>query len=184
MDRTVRRRRLRTVGAAIAVAASLSLTGCGFNAQTLQTYTPAHGVNVDHDALKVRNLLVIADGQGKGVVSASIVSADASLAAVGGNAVKADGSDGGALTVTAAPVELPAGQLVVLTDQSPRLTVTGPELKPGLTARLVLTYGSGQTTDLVVPVMDAEQALYADAVQDTAAPSASASPTPEPTQSP
>lgn len=185
MDRTVRRRRLRTVGAAIAVAASLSLTGCGFNAQTLQTYTPAHGVNVDHDALKVRNLLVIADGQGKGVVSASIVSAkDDSLESVSGNAVKADGSDGGALTVTAAPVELPAGQLVVLTDQSPRLTVTGPELKPGLTARLVLTYGSGQTTDLVVPVMDAEQALYADAVQDTAAPSASASPTPEPTQSP
>lgn len=182
MDRTVRRHRLRTVGAAIAVAASLSLTGCGFNAQTLQPYTPAHGVNVDHEGVKVRNLLVIADGQGKGVVSASIVSAEGdTLESVSGSAIKADGTDGGALTVTAAPVELPAGKLVVLTDQSPRLSVTGPELKPGLTARLKLTYGSGQATDLVVPVMDAERAMYADAAQDTAAPTASAEPTPSPT---
>ena len=62
------------------MCASLLLTGCGFNMQTLQQYTPAHGVNVDLQAgeanrqLKVRNLLVVADESGKGVLSASIVS--------------------------------------------------------------------------------------------------------------
>lgn len=171
MDRTVRRHRLRTVGAALAVAASLSLTGCGFNAQTLQTYTPAHGVNVDHEALKVRNLLIIADEAGQGVVSASLVSQEGdTLQSVSGNAIKADGSDGGALTVTAAPVELPAGRLVVLTDQTPRLTVSGSELKPGLTARLKLTYASGQATDLEVPVRSAAETMYTDAVSPSAQP--------------
>lgn len=182
MDRTVRRHRLRTMGAAVAVAAALSLTGCGFNAQTLQTYTPAHGVNVDHEALKVRNLLVIADASGQGVVSASLVSQKGdTLQSVSGNAIKADGTDGGALTVTAAPVELPAGKLVVLTEQTPRLTVSSPELKPGLTARLKLTYASGQATDLQVPVRGADEEMYAGAVGTPTAQPTAATPTPTPT---
>lgn len=42
--------------------------------ETLQSYTPANGVNIDDDFLKVRNLLIIADASGQGRLSASLVS--------------------------------------------------------------------------------------------------------------
>ncbi len=169
MDSSTRRRR-RVARALIAgVSAALLLTGCGFDAQTLQQYTPAHGVNVDVTAgennrqLKVRNLLIVSDDKGQGIVSASIVSPVAdSLVAVSGAPLKDDGTLGSALTATTAgEITLKPDQLVVLTTPEPAVRVSSPDLRPGLTADVTLTFASGRTAQAIVPVMSYEDAIYA-----------------------
>ncbi len=163
MSRTRPSRTLRTAGVAAALGASLVLTGCGFDAQTLRTYTPAHGVNVDVNDVKVRNLLVIANGSGQGRLSASIVSPRAdTLTGVTGFATNPDGSQAGTLTITGGNgLPLPPNKLVVLTGEgAPRVGVGGSALKPGFNVTLQLTFGSGGVTELRVPVMDAKDPIY------------------------
>nr|NLI51439.1 hypothetical protein [Propionibacterium sp.] len=163
MSRTRPSRLVRRAGVAAALGASLILTGCGFDAQTLRTYTPAHGVNVDVNDIKVRNLLVIANSAGQGRLSASIVSPRAdTLANVTGYATNQDGSQAAPLTITGATgLPLPPNKLVVLTGEgAPLVSVTSPALKPGLNVTLQLTFGSGGAKELRVPVMDAQDPIY------------------------
>ncbi|WP_040158579.1 hypothetical protein [Nigerium massiliense] len=185
-------RRFRMIGAAALAAGSLLLGGCGFSAQTLQSYTPAHGVNLDQGFLKVRNLLIIAKDGGQGVLSGSIVSqreADR-LTGITGHAITASDAPGSQLTISQAAVPLPAGQMVVLAgDNGPQIRVSGSDLKPGLTAQLTLTFASGVTEEATVPVMSADDPIYATAVpsgpaSSSASPSGSASASPSPTTTP
>jgi hypothetical protein len=68
----------RAAGALLGLLAGLALlatSGCGFDAQTLQPYTPAMGVNADVGAdrgIHVRNLLIVSRERGQGFVSASL----------------------------------------------------------------------------------------------------------------
>lgn len=179
-------RRLRLAGVTAALGAALTFTGCGFDVQTLQSYTPAHGINLESEGcgastdskqcVKVRNLLVIANASGVGRLSASITSprqADA-LSLVQGRALNADMTDAGPLTIGSVDVPLPLGKLAVLTSSDvPAITVSGSALKPGLTARLRLVFSSGVALEAVVPVVDASQPIYT-----TVAPAGAQSPTP------
>ncbi|QLQ14875.1 MAG: hypothetical protein HZY73_03065 [Micropruina sp.] len=157
-------RLLRRSVATAALIAGLTLSGCGFDAQTLRPYNQSQGVNVDGPQVKVRNLLIVADDSGKGVVSGTLVSsADDALAGVAGGAHQANGSDAGTLTVTATalPLTLPAANAVVLTNPLPVVKVSSPGLKPGLTATLVLTLRSGARVSADVPVMSSADPVYA-----------------------
>lgn len=179
MDSSTRRRRRAARALIVGASAALLLTGCGFNMQTLQPYTPAHGVNIDVAAgennrqLKVRNLLIIADEDGRGVLSGSIVSPVAdTLTEIAGIPMKADNSPGAALTVTAPEIELMPGSMVVLTEPEPVVRVSSADLRPGLTADLTLTFASGRTVKATAPVMSYDDPIYA-----TVGPSSSARPT-------
>lgn len=177
MESTTRRRR----GARMLVAGvgtALLLAGCGFDAQTLQPYTPAHGVNATAGPVKVRNLLVVSDAQGKGIVSASLVSPDADrLTAVSGTPIKADGTTGSPLQVSSTTqVALQPNQLVVLTEPQPVIQVSSPDLTPGLTVNLTLRFSSGVETTLIAPVASFTDPIYA-TVSPTPMPS-TATPTP------
>lgn len=134
--------------------------------QTLQPYTPAHGVNVDVAAgeagrqLKVRNLLVVSDAEGQGIPSASIVSRSPtawsrSRATPAGPTTQSAPS----LTVTGSPVDLKPNQIVVLTEGD-AYTVTSPDLKPGLLVDLTLTFESGAQASAQAPVMSYEDPIY------------------------
>lgn len=161
------------------LAAAMLLTGCGFDAQTLQPYTPAHGVNTEAGVVKVRNLLVVSDGAGNNVVSASVLSsADDRLTDVQIVPVLASGEAGTPLTVsTATPIRLPANQLVVLTDLEPLVQATG-ELTPGLTARVVMSFASGERADTIAPVQSFENSIYSTLSPKPAPPTAPASAAP------
>lgn len=168
MDSSTRRRRRALSTFVAGVGATLLLSGCGFTMQTLQPYTPAHGVNVDVQSgennrqLKVRNLLVVADESGQGVLSASIVSPVADrLVSVEGNAHKTDNSIGAPLTITGNPVTLTPNRLAVLTDEQPGFTVTGADLQPGLTVDLTLIFASGLEATAIAPVMSVDNPIYA-----------------------
>ena len=170
--------RVRTLGAAVVLGAALSLSGCGFDSQTLQPYTQAQGVNVDEGTVKVRNLLIIADDAGNGVLAGSFApSTDDTLRSVTGVAVASDGTQAGVLTVTGIPVSLPGGKLTVLTSVDAPVRVTSPYLKPGLLAHLQLGFGSGVATTVTVPVVSVKDPIYTPAAT-------AVSPRPTPTATP
>jgi len=65
----------RTALASAAATLSIALAACSasFSAPTLQPYQAAEGTNVDSGQLKIRNMLVLADAEGKGELHSVIV---------------------------------------------------------------------------------------------------------------
>ena len=144
-------------------AAALVLAACA-TPQTLVPYTPAAGVNNgpraevpnpgDDRHVLVRNLLIVTTGDGSGFLSGSLASRGEAVALrdVSGAPVRADGTVGTAFVVSGGTrVDVPARSLVVLTDQ-PTITVKSPDLVPGFTAEVVLTFDKGDAVRLLVPV--------------------------------
>ena len=98
-----------------------------------------------------------------------------------GTAVKPDGTQGSPLTITRVSVPLRPGQLVVLTGEgAPTIQVSGADLKPGLSAILTLTFSSGVTRTITVPVMSAADPIYATVMPRTATAQPSGTATPAP----
>lgn len=188
IDRGTRRsiaRGPRAVAAGLLSTALLAgATGCGFDAQTLQPYTPSEGVNVDIGAVdgrsapvKVRALVVVAESEGEGYLSAQIVSdAGDQLTSVTGTALGVEGDPVGRLDIALpGPMTVPAGGSVVLVDQ-PLVSVEGDGLVAGLTTELTLTFQQAGEATLQVPVVDGDSPGYdtVSPVPPTPSPSASA----------
>ncbi len=180
---TLRRRGAGVLAAGI--GSVLLLTGCGFNAQTLQPYTPAEGVNAQVGTVKVRNLVLVSDASGKGYVSASLVSsANDTLVKVSGTPTLLNGSAGVPLTVSGGtPVPLSANKLAVLTEPTATLQVSSPDLKPGLLASVTLEFASGSHQTIQTPVLSVKDPIYATVSPAPAASSAPATATPGATPS-
>jgi hypothetical protein len=172
--------------AVVSLLLSLGLTalvaGCGFNAQTNMPYTPADGTNADlgaGGAIKIRNLVVISDTKGSGVISATLIgNVQDQLTSVSVTPLKADGSAGTAVTATpATPLQLGGGSLIVLTNVTP-LKVTSPDLVAGLSATVTMNFTTAGPATLNCPVVDGTQAPWS-----AITPGVSPTPSPEPTPS-
>lgn len=156
--------------AALLLSLGLLLTGaCGNDDQTLRPYTPAEGVNIDvgdpadvENQVYVRNLLIISNAPGVGIISGSLVTDGRDqLSGISGVPIKADGSEGAPFTATLSnTVSIANGAMVVLTDGAP-ITVRSPDLLAGLTARLTLTFAKAGEANVIVPVMDGNEPQYA-----------------------
>jgi invasion protein IalB len=187
----IRRNPAVRLGAAVASAGLLvGLAACGFNAQTLQPYDPADGVNPGvgnpnqqpnertkvepNTAVKVRGLMIIAKTPTSGFLSATIYSDNADqLTSVTGNVLQPNDAQGAALTVTLpSPVQIPAGAPVVLVDQQ-AIDVTASRLPAGQTANLTLTFAKAGSKTVQVPIVDGQNDTYR-TVQPSAAPSSGA----------
>jgi hypothetical protein len=66
-------RRTALAGAAATLSIALAACSASFNAPTLQPYQAAEGTNIESGQLKVRNMLVLADAEGKGELHSVIV---------------------------------------------------------------------------------------------------------------
>ena len=146
----------------------LTAAACGMDKQTLQPYTPGEGINVDvgdpadpRNQVNVRNLLIISKAAGQGIVSASLLTDGRDqLTGITGVPIKVDGSEGASFTATLPnTVSIANGALVVLTDSAP-ITISSPDIGPGRTARLTLTFGKAGDVTVVVPVMDGNEPQY------------------------
>lgn len=183
--------RAARIGAAVAATGLLvGLSACGFNAQTLQPYTPSDGVNVNvgnaspasngrtkvepNSAVKVRGLMIVAKSATSGFLSATIVSdSPDQLTAVTGNVLRQDGSQGSALTIALpSPIQLQPNSRVVLVDRQ-AVTVTGTTVPAGATASLKLTFAKAGSKQVVVPIVDGQNDTYR-TVSPSPAPSSSA----------
>src|SRR5690606_38619276 len=137
-----------------------------------------YDVGPRQQAVAERNLMIESKEPGSGYVSASLTAAahtDA-LQRITGRAYTRDGQPGAPLTVNQpGPVQVPAGSLVVLTDQ-PLIEVTSADLEPGLEAEVTLTFATAGETTMRIPVVSADDPQFATV---SPSPSASTSPTPQ-----
>ena len=183
MAHLARTRVHRSLAATLIGLALLALmSACGMNAQTTQPYTPAEGVNTNIGPtgkwVQVRNLMILSRSNGEGFLSASIVASESdALTAVTGNPIKTSGDAGAPFTADVAkPLTLPAGKLVILTEQSKLITVKSADLMVGGEAELTLSFANVGDQTIRVPVVDASQPDYATITPSPAAPT----PTPTP----
>jgi hypothetical protein len=141
---TSTRRRLAAVAMVLLVPA---LAACGFGYQTDQVYQPGVGVNNRDGNVDVLGAVVVSSLNGEGTFVASLVNGDDekddSLVDMTGEGVEVS---------LKGPIEVPAGSLVNLADTG-AVSVTGDTIQPGKFARLTLTFESGQTTEVNVPVV-------------------------------
>jgi hypothetical protein len=153
------RRRLLTIamtGTAVLLTGMLT-SGCGFDAQTLQPYTQAMGVNADvgeDRSVKVRNLLIVSREAGEGFVSASILATKPdALTGVSGTVFQDADAPGAPLTSNLRqPLVLTPAELVVLTER-PVIRVTSPLLTPGAAlVELEMRFSQAGTLKILVPV--------------------------------
>ena len=170
-SRTILVRGFRGAATALLLTMGLLLgtAACGNNAQTLQPYTPAEGVNLDvgnpadqRSVVHVRNLLIISKSRGQGVLSATLVTYGRDeLTGVTGSAIKVGGTVGAPFTATlTSPVSFANGTPIVLTDGSP-IVLRSADLAAGLTANVTLQFQTAGEATAIIPVVDGNEPQYA-----------------------
>ncbi|MGY2876201.1 hypothetical protein ACVW00_003391 [Marmoricola sp. URHA0025 HA25] len=152
----------------VAIAALLlapALTACGFNEQTDQVYQPAVGVNDRAGNVDILNALIVSGTDGSGTFAGTLVNKDQTqddrLESVSGPDVTASGDS----------VSIPAAEAVPLADEG-QLTLEGDAITPGTFIELTFVFGSGQSTTLKVPVVEAA-GDYGDVPLPSASPTSS-----------
>lgn len=153
----------RTALAGAAATLSLALTACGasFSAQTQQPYQAAEGTNIESGSIKVRNMLVLADAEGKGELHSAIIndgSSDDTLTGIAqAPAGTPDGVDGnwapGEVTFgNVRTFTLQAGDALTLPPSTGQpITVTG--VKPGQMVNVTITFGQAAPITAYIPVL-------------------------------
>jgi hypothetical protein len=144
------RRSLRLVAGALVLALPL-LGSCGFNKATDKVYTPAAGTNDRDGDVDVLSAVIVAAQPNSGTFVTSLSNnspdEDAELTGVAGAGEWSDlGIDPSDLSI-----EIPARGFVNLLNEDP-ITVTG-EFEAGQVAELTLTFASGDTVTLNVPIV-------------------------------
>src|SRR5690606_19523536 len=147
------------------------MSACGFDAQTLQPYTPADGVNADigtgpdgkpvAGTVKVRGLMILRKSNTSGFVSASLSSREPDqLTTVSGTVLEPNGTPGAEITATlTGPIRITPQGATHLIDQ-PAIQVKASELPAGQLAELTLTFERSGSHTVQVPIVDGQNATY------------------------
>jgi hypothetical protein len=144
------RRSLRLVAGALVLALPL-LGSCGFGKATDKVYTPAAGTNDRDGDVDVLSAVIVAAQPSSGTFVASLSNnsptKDAELTGVAGAGEWSDlGVDPSDLSI-----DVPARGFVNLVNENP-ISVTG-EFDAGQLAELTLTFDSGDTVTMKVPIV-------------------------------
>lgn len=159
MPMPVPSRRMKKLAAVLLLPALLA-TGCSysFGAQTNQEYQAAEGANGNSGSIAVRNVMIVADDEGKGQLHGILLntgSTDDRLASI----EPATGVDGVKIT-GAEPTPLPPGEAVTIGPAessesgeagSKAVSVTGA--KPGQMIKLTISFGDAGPITVYVPVV-------------------------------
>jgi copper(I)-binding protein len=150
-------RRTGLAGASLALSLVVAACGANFGAQTTKPYQPAEGTNADSGSIAVRNMLVLADEEGKGELHAGIVNKgdqdDTLVSIASAPSTEPNGQDPATVTFgNVKPVELKSNQLVTLPPaEGQPITVTGA--KPGDIINVTLTFGKAGPITTAIPVL-------------------------------
>jgi copper(I)-binding protein len=156
--------------ATLGVALAALVTGCsgGFDTPLYKAYSPGEGANSEAGSIKIRNVVLVApESGGPAAVVAAFYNESGQADQLVDVAIQGAEQPG---TVTPSPLELPAGELVLVggTDADAQATVTGPadQLAPGNFVPVQLSFRDAGTATVNV------------LVQPQAAPYATISPAP------
>ncbi|MEV8378659.1 hypothetical protein AB0P21_38320 [Kribbella sp. NPDC056861] len=162
-------RRTALAGAAVALSVVVAGCGAGFDAQTTKPYQPAEGTNAESGAIVVRNLLVLADAEGKGKLQGTFVNneqGDDSLVCIAATDAKPPADAAAAAspcpfqTYATAPfrfvnfkaLDLKAGTAQNLPAPT-GLPVTVEGGKPGQMLKVTLTFAKAGPISTSIPVL-------------------------------
>lgn len=136
----------RSLAALAVVLVVPALGACQY--QTDQVYQPAVGVNNRSGVVDVLGAVVVSGADGSGIFAATLVNKDDAKAA---NLTKITGPQGLTIQVVK-QVEVEPEGLTNMADLG-AVSVTGPDVVAGHFVRLTLTFDTGQSTKLNVPVV-------------------------------
>ena len=150
MDRRLSRRKLAlTVGAL--VLSIPAVAACGFNYATDRAYTPANGVNDKAGRVDVLNAVIVSASEGSGTFIATLSNNTAEAIYLESLSF---GSDATIEVASFDPIEVSARGAVNLADGQ-GIKVSG-DLKSGYFVSLSLGFDNGETADMNVPVVVAD----------------------------
>ena len=142
--------------AALGVALAALVTGCsgGFDTPLYKAYSPGEGANGEAGSIKIRNVvLVAAESGGPAAVVAAFYNESDQADQLVDIAIEGAEQPG---TLTPSPLELPAGELVLIggTDADAQATVTAPadQLAPGTFVPVQLGFRDAGTATVRVLV--------------------------------
>lgn len=142
----------KTLYAALTSVLVLVLAGCaaGADAQTLQPYQAAEGTNAESGAIAVRNLLAMADDEGKGEIHGAFVNTGGSEDKLVG--IEVDKSEQGVEVagMRAFPL-LPKRSVSLPPETGKPVTLTGA--KPGEMVKVRITFEDAGPIDTSIPVL-------------------------------
>lgn len=152
MTAPILKRRFRIWFAALALTAGLT-AGCTAGDWRYDA-PPAAGVQADEGLIKARNILLIADESGEGVLNGSIASAEA--ASLTGIVVQAETADGG--RGAAVPVEITAdiSRNGIVKLDATNAPVSGAGLLLGRTATVAMQFADGTQLVVEAPILSSE----------------------------
>ncbi|MGZ5421499.1 MAG: hypothetical protein ACXWXF_04915 [Aeromicrobium sp.] len=157
----------RTLAIAVSATALLVLTGCGFGAQTNQSYDAAVGSNERGGKIKVLNALYVDNADGTATFSATLLNKDTGAHVLG--AVTATSGDGSPITATlAAPVELEP-QVPYTPGTNGDIMLTGAFAAGGF-VKTTLTFEGAEPVTIDAPVVARNAAYEGVATKKTDAP--------------
>ncbi len=122
---------------------------------------PAAGVQTDEGTVKVRNLMVLADSEGEGLLLGSVFSTqplDLSMVSVAGEQSDGTFAEPVAIDLSAA---VPVNGSLILGDSSSR--VEGADLLEGRVAKVMMQFSDGTTATIDAPVMSSTHPDYEEA---------------------
>lgn len=143
------------------VALAATLGGCTAS-QWQSSAPPAAGVQAEEGGIKLRNFVVVSDGEGTGMVLGSITSRDtaAQISGLGFSVELEDGSYG-ELTGIPFTASIPEGKTVTLEGAQTMFSDAGLQL--GRLVQVAVVLDGGEQLSLLVPVMSSEHPDFADA---------------------
>lgn len=135
------------------------LAGCAanFDSQLLQPYNQAVGINERDGGVLALDVAVVADESGNGTLVGALVNKTADIDQL--LTVNA----GGRVTAPdlAEPITLDPETLVQLAELPNTVSISGPDVQPGMTVPLTLQFTNAQPIEAQVPVV-AQEGTYAE----------------------
>ncbi|MFL6024075.1 MAG: hypothetical protein ACJ72O_12115 [Marmoricola sp.] len=158
----------------VAIAALLLaplMTACGFSAQTDQVYQAAVGVNDRAGVVELLNAQIVSAADGTGTF----------IATLDNNANKADrliSVTGSGVTATTKGIDIPADGVANLalpaaSGNPVQVQVDGTGVQAGKWVRLTFTFASGQSSEVLIPIVTSDSTDYKDVPLPSAASSSS-----------
>lgn len=150
---------MRRIAAIVATAAmSVALSACT-QGHWVYSAPPAAGVQADDGGVKLRNFLIIADTEGKGMLLGAVATRDADIAVEGFTVTPGldDGSYGKPVTVDFSE-EVRKGATIYIDGETTQFS--SPDLTPGMLADVDVTFADGTVVKLDVPVMPSDHPDY------------------------
>ncbi|WP_203338783.1 hypothetical protein [Nocardioides limicola] len=145
---TLSRSRAATLAAALLLSPTLG--ACGFDYATDQIYTQSVGVNDKSGTVRILNAMIVSAGEGSGTFLSTLSSLDTenddTFTGLGGQVT--------AEPFEALPVPRSTGGMtnLALAENGAGIAVTG-DFKAGQFVTVELRFGSGQITEVQVPVV-------------------------------